>query len=156
MRNFLAFACVSLAVTATAHADNGDDYSSLGVAVPVWLGIEATPLVLGTADLVGKPDSKVYGGIELGAGGLATAANLYLAVSFATTSSCSDCMEPVPYLAGLAVIDAAVAAHGVYLLRKDRPDPTEIKLGSIRGRVAPTMVGDNHEHAPGVGIVGRF
>jgi hypothetical protein len=159
MRNLVAFASVAVALTATthaAHAGGEDDYSGLAVAAPVFLGIEATPLVLGAADLVGKPDSKIYGGIELGAGALGTATNLALAIDFATAPNCSDCSGPVPYFAGLALVDAAVAAHGIYLLKKDRPDPTEIKLGSVHGHVAPTMVGDGRTNVAGLGIAGRF
>jgi hypothetical protein len=158
MRTFIASASVAVALIATTHPAHADDenWSGLGVAAPIFLGIEATPLVLGTADLVGKPDSKVYGGIELGAGALAAATNLALTIDLATASNCSDCSGPVPYFAGLALVDAAVAAHGIYLLHEERPDPTEIKLGSVHGRVAPTMVGDGRTNVAGLGVVGRF
>jgi len=61
-------------------------------------------------------------------------------------------------LIGLALVDAAVAAHGTYLLVRDRraePAPT-FHVGSARGTVAPTLVSDGKSSGAGLGLVGRF
>ena len=148
MRNLIAAAVALTAAAHAAHADNTE--------VPRLLALEATPLVLGATDLIAQPESKAYGGIELGTSLASATLNIGVAAIFHDTPDCARCNEAVPYLVGLTVIDAAVAVHGAYLLGKERPDPTEIKLGSVRGRVAPTMVGDGRTNAAGLGFAGRF
>ena len=160
MRNFIALAALLCTVHA-AHADtNNDDEGALatGLARAFVIGgsIEATPLALGLADIVVRPESRTYGGIEVAAASIATAFNIYTSIDF-LDSNCADCARTLgPYVAGLTLVDIAVGAHGVWLLRKDRPDPTEINVGSVRGRVAPTMVGDGRTNVAGLGFAGRF
>ena len=117
MRNLTAVAAIAtatvLSLASPVHAESSpDDWGAAAVVIPIFLGLEVTSLALGTVDLVARPQSRTYAGVEVAVGGATAVLNTYLAIDFATTDNCSDCMSFVPVFAGLALIDAAVAAHG--------------------------------------------
>jgi hypothetical protein len=159
MRNRSAVAAIAaatvLSLASPVHAETSpDDWGGAAVGIPIFLGLELTPLVLGTVDVVARPQSRTYAGVEVAVGGVAVALNTFLAIDFATEDNCSDCGSLAPVFVGLALIDAAVVAHGAYLLLRD--EPAQVSLGSARGHVSPTVVSDGKDHGAGLGVVGHF
>ena len=145
MKNVLGIAAallVSLSARA-AHAD-GD-----GPLAWVYAATQLTALGCGVYDVVGTPRSTEYAVVEIGTGVASGAYAQYAASNLSDSGG-------APLFGLLAVADQAVASHGVWLLTRDEPPPTEVSIGRARGRVAPTVVSDGHTMLPAMGIVGTF
>ena len=112
----------------------------------IGLGLlELTPLALGVYDLAAQPTNKIYGGFEIAVGGAALALNTYWVADGLERADSGD----YTVAAGLAILDAAVVAHGIYTLaRKEEERP--------RYTLTPTMVSDGKTSAPGFGLGGSF
>jgi hypothetical protein len=152
----IAASVLTLSFTASvARAeDRTDRWAGAGVGLVLFAGIELAPVVLGVTDLVKRPASKTYGGVELAVGTGAAALNTYLAIEW-SRADCPSCNEVVPYFIGAAVLDAAIAAHGAYVLMRDEA-PAQLELGRARGTFTPTMVTDGKAAAAGIGLTGTF
>jgi len=153
----LLVAAVLASTTGIAHAnhDPEENWDGLGTALLVVGAIEIAPAALLAVDLVARPQSKVYGGVELAIGGSVALLNTVVAVDFYRTPNCSDCKETLPYFAAVIAVDLAAAAHGAYLLLRDEPPPM-FELGSARGTFTPAMVSDGKNAAPGLSLGGTF
>ncbi|MDX2089264.1 MAG: hypothetical protein SFX73_15520 [Kofleriaceae bacterium] len=150
MKTTSMLAALSLVALATevAHAD--DDV--IGAAS---LAVQAAPLVMGVADLVGHDGGKGYGVAEIAFGGTAAAMNLRALALLSSEGGPSG--AEVAVFGGAAVIDAAVMVHGLYLVtREETPSPLQVKAGSLRGTFAPTLVSNGKASAPGLGLGGTF
>jgi hypothetical protein len=145
-------ALVSL-TAATARAEEADSWVVTGPGIPLLIGLELAPLALGVADLVARPSSRTYGGVEVAVGGTTAAVNVYLAIN---PGDCSSCDDGSTVFAMAAVVDLAVLAHGAYLLLRERDDEPAITLGSARGNVSPTIVSDGRVAVAGIGLGGTF
>lgn len=144
----LSALAVLLAMTGTALADapavfdEHDFEAELGAVVLV----EMPPLVFGVLDLLKRPTSKLYGGVEIVWGAGALALNGYQLVNELGRQPAER--DDIGFLVGLAVIDAAVVTHGIYTLaRGDRNRGLD---------VAPTVVSTSRATAAGLEIRGSF
>ncbi len=149
MKALLA-AALMVSVPTMAFADDGlcgsqpCDDSGLELLVLGVATVEMLPFAFAAADVIARPHSKVYGGIELGVGSLAAAINTAFLVEWGEFDTAGA------VVAGLIALDVAVAAHGTYLLVRDRP------AADTSARLVPTMVSTQAGIAPALGVVGSF
>lgn len=145
-------ATISTTRVPAARADDGDDplaplAATAHVAQLMIVAGEVTPVVLGVVDLAARPTSRGYGAMEMLGGATLAIINVQLAAGDS---------ERAMLFGVLAVIDAAVAAHGGYLAFRRTPPPTAFRIGAARGHVTPTLVGDGRALAPGLGVAARW
>lgn len=148
----IASALVASTLLLSASAARADTaYDGGGEALGLlYLATQVTAVGCGLYDVVARPRSKGYALLELGTGLTAGAVSLGLAASIA-----EDGDEGGTWLfVGLAAIDLGVAAHGVWLL--GRSEPPAVEIGTLRGRVAPTVVSDGVGVLPAMGFSGTF
>lgn len=117
----------------------------------------ASGVTFTTIDVVKQPESKLYGGIELGVNSALAASQFYLA---ATISVERDESNSINYVAaGLGVWNLALAVHGGYVLMREekaRALGLALRVGGARGLVVPTTVSDGHAVGAGALFSGSF
>lgn len=149
MKRLACFTTLFLATSTLAHADTT---TAVVVGVPVSA---LSGLTFTTIDLVKAPKAKLYGISELAVGGGLAVVSGYLAATVDAPRTDSNWANWT--LGGLAVWNLGVAVHGVYVLAKGPAEnPTAVKIGGVRGVVAPTLVGDATESGAGLMMAGSF
>jgi len=144
------FAACSMIRPSKAHADSDLGLFALGALA------EAVAVVGFTAgDIVIRDHSLAYGVAETAVNAPVAAAMTYYAFRYTSSDRWIN--------AGVAVVNGALVAHGVYTivrsLRDDRAEPTRpamIKVGSVRASLAPAIVGDSVAVGTGMAIGGTF
>ena len=148
---------VTLLILAAGTARADAIWPEPGFAEPIAIGIQLPALALGAIDLSTQAHGKTYGGIELAVGGTAAAYNVWFAVQFAQQDGTFGEHYVAGTLAGLAVVDLAIAAHGLYLARRsDAGETPTFVVGSVRASIAPSVVSDGKVAAPALGLGGTF
>jgi len=144
----VAAACLSLSVP--AHADDLDLFV-FGVLAE---GIDIVGF--GIADVIGSDRGIAYGAIETALNLPPAIALTYYAVAYSSSDRWLD--------AGLAVVNGALAAHGVYSivhsLRSERTRGNErsamMKIGSVRANLLPAAISAGRTMTAGIGLGGSF
>lgn len=144
--------CLSLVVLPSfARAD------TTTAVVGTSLGGIASGIAFTSIDLLARPSSRVYGLTEAVVNGAFVVGGV---INLATISG-EHGDEIKPFVAGIALWNAVLVVHGVYVATRPRSEPVAIpavafRVGHARGALAPTAVTDGHVVGAGLGVFGSF
>jgi hypothetical protein len=131
------------------------DYTNF--AVGTTGGSIASGLTFTAIDVVARPKSKLYGGVELGVNAALAGSQFYLAATLVVPDDESNFFNYAA--AGLGVWNFALAVHGGYLLLRNERDQAPglaFDVGGVRSIVVPTTVSDGYAVGAGALVGGTF
>lgn len=140
-----------LVLPSLAHAD------ITTAVVGTSLGGIASGVAFTSIDLMAKPSSKAYGVTEAVVNGAFVVGGV---INLATMSGeHGDAVKPI--VAGIALWNAVLVVHGVYVATRSHSEPVPVpavafRVGHARGALAPTALTDGDAVAAGLGVFGSF